>query len=117
LILYGGEWGYWDRNRQWHHAPDPVARQLNERQSAGWSGHPGGAASPAGGYQQPRYQSPPPVPGNDRYGGAPAYRAPDPVRPAAAPYAAPRPLAAPATQPAPPERERNRECPQGQPRC
>jgi hypothetical protein len=47
LIFYGGGWGYWDSGHNWHHAPDNVAHNLNQRYPGGagfhaWGGSPGG---------------------------------------------------------------------------
>jgi hypothetical protein len=105
LILYGGEWGYWDRDRHWHRAPDPIARHLSERPAPGWSGHPG-SPPPAAAYAPPRHDEPRPLTSTA------TYRAPEPAHPATAPYAAPRP--APAS---PPPQERRRDCPSNQPHC
>jgi hypothetical protein len=142
LILSGGEWGYWDREHRWRHAPDAVNRHLHERQAGGVPGRAGGSP-PAGGYTPrpldraptaggytPRppdrtptaggYAPRPPdrtPAGGERVGATPSPRplAPGPsaVRPAAVQAPAPRP--APAPQAAP--QERRRECPNGQPRC
>jgi hypothetical protein len=69
LIFYGGGWGYWDGGHNWHHAPDGVARNLNQRYpggtgyraapvghvggpppGGGFGGHPLGSAPPGGGF-------------------------------------------------------------------
>jgi hypothetical protein len=42
LVLMGGEWGYYDSGRHWHHAPDAVSRHLEERRGSAAAFHPGG---------------------------------------------------------------------------
>ena len=42
LIFFGGGWGYWDRDRRWHHAPEGVERHLNQRFPGGAGYHPWG---------------------------------------------------------------------------
>src|SRR3954468_21812178 len=42
LVLFGGDWGYYDRERHWHRAPDPVVRHLHEHPGPAWFGRSGG---------------------------------------------------------------------------
>jgi hypothetical protein len=74
LVLLGDQWGYYDHERRWHHAPDQVWRQVQNRQGPGWSGHPDGPPH-YGGYQPPRYNERPQTNGG-YYGGPPAGRSP-----------------------------------------
>ncbi len=106
LILFGGEWGYYDRERHWHRAPDAVYRDLNARRPAGAPFHP-----PAG---PPHWANPRPPQAGERPGGPAAYHPPGQGGPAATGPAAAgtRP---PQGAPAHPEDHR-RDCPPGQ-RC
>lgn len=84
LIFFGGGWGYWDRDRRWHHAPEGVERHLNQRFPGGAGYHPWGGGQigrpegirpggpPAGGW--PGRQAGPPAGGGwpGRPGGPPA---------------------------------------------
>jgi hypothetical protein len=76
LTYYQGGWGYWDRERHWHHAPDQVERSL-QRHHAVPPPYAGG----------PRYEAPPPQrqdwhrSGGGRYGAPP----PQPAAPMAMP--------------------------------
>jgi hypothetical protein len=111
LIFYGGGWGYWDGGHNWHHAPEGVAHNLNQRfpggsgyhawggspavhpggppPGGGWQGHPGGPP-PGGGWQG--HPGGPPSgggfagrpPGGAPPGGAPRFPGPPPGSPAAA---------------------------------
>jgi hypothetical protein len=125
LILFGGEWGYYDRDRHFHRAPDQVSRHLQERERGGWSGRPGdrphGDFHPQPGgpprneaYPQPRFEQHQ----QPAYNSQPPGRGPEPSRPAPAAYAPPPPHAAapPPPRPAAPPQEHRRECPPGQ-RC
>jgi hypothetical protein len=92
LVLFGGEWGYYDHGRHWHRAPEGVSRNLE--------------AHRAGANMAPR-----PEPGHQQRPGQPgpaAYRPAEGPRPAAAPRPA---QAAPAHQEG---HERHRDCPPGQ---
>src|SRR5258708_878251 len=66
LIFYGGNWGYWDRGHNWHHAPDNVAHNMNQRYpgGSGWGGnpafHPQGGPPPGGGFVGHAPGGPPP---------------------------------------------------------
>ena len=46
LIFYDGGWGYWDGGHNWHHAPEGVARNLNQRFPGGSGYHPWGGGQP-----------------------------------------------------------------------
>jgi hypothetical protein len=59
LIFYGGSWGYWDRGHSWHHAPDNVSHNLNQRYPGGSGFHPG-APPPGGGFGGRPPSGPPP---------------------------------------------------------
>ena len=124
LIFFGDSWGYYDRERHWHRAPEQVYRHLEERRAVGgFHGGPGGFRPPAGGppsggaYQQQRPENhavPAAAPPNR----APPqqFHQPEPARPAApAAYAAPHPAPGPAPQ-QPHHEEHRRDCPPGQ-RC
>jgi len=144
LIFFGGSWGYYDGERRFHRAPDPVWRQLESRHPQGYGVRP--YASPEGpryqGYQRPpenRYGGAAPMPPQHNFAPAaqprqefvpgarpqhgfvpvaqPVPQAAPPQRgfvPAAQPV--PRPM--PAAQPQPqPQRHEERHCPNGQPRC
>ncbi len=61
LVLFGGEWGYYDRDRHFHRAPDNVRRDIETRRASGnfrpnpgppggggaqsWHGQPNGPAA------------------------------------------------------------------------
>jgi hypothetical protein len=102
LVLYGGEWGFYDSGRHWHRAPEGYSHHLQERRDAGGEFHPSSV--------QPNEFHP--QPGTGRPGERPAGQSA--FRPVAAPTAAPRPV--PAAQPRQEEHERGRACPPGQ-RC
>ena len=125
LIFYGGDWGFYDRDRRFHRAPDDVRRHLEERNPRGYDARPFGGRPPmtGGGYQQP-----PPPPQYRPNPVAPAFTAPyarpapPPFRPAAPPPARfapppPRPVAPTARPPERHEERHGRDCPPGQPRC
>ena len=146
LIFFGGAWGYHDRYRQFHRAPDPVWRQLERQHPRGYGERPyegprsGGAPSfgrpefrqPAAG-APPRMEQRPPT----NWGGfaSPAARAAAPAAPPPARveqrpptnwggFATPAARAvAPAAPPPPapaaevPRGGGDRHCPQGQLRC
>ena len=137
LVLLGGEWGYYDRERHWRRAPDDVRRRFEEhrdgrfeeRRDAGPQFRPDRGRFGEG-YGQPRPEGRP-APFGERPGaspgGFPGFRPNEqarPMMPAAAP-ARPTPLAAPASvfpgfrPSAPPPQEshdRRQNCPPGQ-RC
>jgi hypothetical protein len=104
LVLFGGEWGYYDHGHHWHRAPEGVSRDLQAHWGGGRQFHP---------------NAPPhPEPGNQWRGGPPggqaAYRPAEPPRAVRAPpvQAAPGPAqAAPLGQA---EHEHRRDCPPGQ---
>jgi len=72
LIFYGGSWGYWDRGHSWHHAPDNVSHNLNQRYpgsgfhpgapppGGGFGGRPPGGPPPGGGFVGRPVGGPPP---------------------------------------------------------
>jgi hypothetical protein len=105
LVLLGGEWGYYDRERHWRRAPDQVYRRMEQYQHQGWAGHPGAPPPHFEGHPPPRYEGRPyeghPPYGGGRYGGPP----PEAMRPAAAPYQRP----APPPQAAPQQREQHEQ--------
>jgi len=75
LIFYGGNWGYYDRYRTFHRAPDSVWRHLQDRHPGGvgyrpWSG--GGYVRPDAGYR-PGFR-----PDAPRVGGFPGWNRPGP---------------------------------------
>jgi len=116
LVLFGGSWGYYDAQHNWHRAPDAVGRHIEQQRAAGGGFHPGapqgrapqGADPYRGGQSSFRPNEPArAAPAAPSYGGQSSFRPAEAARPA--PAAAPRP--APAAQP-----ERRRECPPGQ-RC
>jgi hypothetical protein len=98
LLLYGGEWGFYDSGRHWHRAPEGDRRRMEQQREAGGEFH----------HDSVQHNEFHPQPGSERPGGQSAFR------PAAAPSAAPRPV--PAAQPRQEEHERHRACPPGQ-RC
>jgi hypothetical protein len=52
LVLFGGEWGYYDHERHFHHAPDRISRDLETRHAGG-----GGQFRPnAGPRGEPNFQ-------------------------------------------------------------
>jgi hypothetical protein len=105
LILFGGEWGHYDRERRWRRAPEPVHRHLEERRA-------GGGFRPYERQGEPQRFAPPGPPREQqRFVPAAAPREQHRFEPAAAPRQAGPP---PARHE---ERERRRECPNGQPRC
>jgi hypothetical protein len=61
LVLFGGEWGYYDHDRHFHRAPDGVSRDIENRRAFGngrpvpGSFNPG---PPGGGGQQPWHGQP-----------------------------------------------------------
>jgi hypothetical protein len=42
LIFFDGGWGYYDRGRSWHRAPDNVSRNLEQRRAGGGAYRSGG---------------------------------------------------------------------------
>lgn len=58
LVLFGGEWGYYDHERHWHHAPDRISRDLETRHAGG--GQFRSNANPQG---EPNFQPRPGQPG------------------------------------------------------
>jgi hypothetical protein len=83
LTLYEGGWGYWDRGRHWHHAPDQVEHNLEHRHAGG---RPPGPPPQAGHAEGPRFEGSPSQrqdwhhsDGAGRYGAAPPPRAASPV--------------------------------------
>jgi hypothetical protein len=128
LVFFGGEWGFYDHERHWHHAPDRVSHDLEAHRAGGGQFHPN--AVPRG---ESNFQPRPGQPGGQPDGRAvfrpgeqprlappqAAFRPTEPPRPA--PPAAPfRPAAAAPAAPAPQqhheEHGRGRDCPPGQ-RC
>lgn len=110
LILFGGEWGYYDRDRHWHRAPEGVTHDLEAHRAAGGGQFHPNAALHADPNLQPRPGQTMAQPRPGQPAGQAPYRPAEQVRPAAAQYSAPRP--APAAQPR--QEERGRECPPGQ---
>lgn len=121
LVLYGGEWGYYDSGRRWHRAPEGVSRDLQahggpggdhrDEHGGGYRGdhrdeHGGEGRPPPTALSQPVAPARPP-PGGGRYSGS-AYRPGEPPRSGPPPSGGPRP--------ANPEPPRQHECPPGQ-RC
>ena len=102
LISFGGAWGYYDGRHEFHRAPDAVGRHLEQQRASG------GFRSGGGGFPQGRPG------GGEPYRGQAQFRGAEPVRPAAAGFAAPRAAPAAAAQPA--HEERRRGCEPGQ-RC
>jgi len=104
LIFFGGSWGFYDRDRHFHRAPEGVERHLQSRHPEGAGARPYGgppAGSPWNGYPAaPRPQYHPNA-------NAPAYAAPPPR------------VAAPAAPAAQPRREEHpkQNCPWGQAHC
>lgn len=114
LISYGGNWGFYDRERRFHRAPDSVGRNLESRHPQGAEASPYGGRAPASGFGG-GYQQAPPQPQYRQNTAAPAFTAPPmPTAPPAVRTAAPPAPAAPA-----PRREERHErtCPQGQTHC
>jgi hypothetical protein len=101
LVLYGGEWGFYDSGRHWHRAPEGVSRHMEERRSAGGQFHDNPGAHNES-FSQPRSGQP---------GGQSGFH-----QAAAPPPAAPRPAPTPTAQPRQENHERHRDCPPGQ-RC
>ncbi len=91
MVLYGGQWGYWDHDRQWHRAPDDASHRMWEQQNGGGGPHPH----------------------DEHPGGQPSYRPNEAAR-VSAPAPPQRP--APAAQPAHPDHPNRHDCPPGQ-RC
>lgn len=101
LVMFGGEWGFYDSGRRWHRAPEGISRHMEEHRGGDF--HPNGA--PHGQeFGQPRQEG---HPGGGRFGGQAAFRPAEPPRAAA-------PQGAPAGQPRPEQREHHRDCPPGQ---
>jgi hypothetical protein len=48
LIFFGGGWGYYDRDRRWHRAPDRVEHNLSQRFPGGNGYRPWGGGRPEG---------------------------------------------------------------------
>ncbi len=100
LVQFGGQWGYYDRDRHWHHAPDRVSRDLDA--------HRGNGAGQFHPNDIPR-GAPIPQPGPGRFGGAggppaglpPAGSPPAGLPPAGLPPAGFRPSAPPPAAVAP----------------
>ena len=119
LVMFGGEWGFYDSGRRWHRAPEGISRHMEERRGGGGQFHPN--AAPRGeAFPQQRQEG---RLGGEHFGGQAAFRPAEPQRQApvqAAPvHLAPvqtAPQAAPTAQPRQAERERRRDCPPGQ-RC
>jgi hypothetical protein len=103
LVLFGGEWGYYDRDRHWHHAPEGVARDLEAHRAGGGQFHT----------TAPPRAEPYPQPKPGQHGGQAAYRPAEQPRPNVVPFAAP-PHPAAGVQPSHEEHERGRLCPPGQ---
>jgi hypothetical protein len=95
LVLFGGGWGYYDGQHNWHRAPDAVSHHLEQQRAAGGTFHPGGA----GGYPQARPEGRP-LPAAAPYRAATPYHPVEQGRPA----------------PAHEDHPRGHECPPGQ-RC
>jgi hypothetical protein len=96
LIFYGGGWGYWDSGHNWHHAPEGVARNLNQRYPGGAGYHPLGSGQPGhpGGPAFGGFPGGPGRPGGPPPGGGFAGRPPGGPPPGGAPrVAAPVPAA------------------------
>jgi hypothetical protein len=80
LVLFGGEWGYYDHDRHFHRAPDNVRRDIESHRASGnfrpnpgpsggggpqpWHGQPGGQAGFHPGGPPPGQVSGPPPRGN-----------------------------------------------------
>ncbi len=110
LVFFGGEWGFYDRERRWHRAPEHAYRDLERRRESGAHFHPD--AMPRG---EPREFR-----GAEQRQQAPAmnhqhFEPAQQQRPQASFF--PQPHAAPSPQPQrTEEHERRRDCPPGQ-RC
>jgi hypothetical protein len=102
LVLFGGEWGFYDRDRHWHRAPEGVSRDLEAHRAGGGQFRPGAA---------PRAEA---YPRSGQPAGQAAYRPAGQPQPSAAPPGAPR--AAEAGRPQPTEYEHRHDCQSGQ-RC
>ena len=99
LVLFGGQWGYYDHDRHFHRAPDNVGRDIENRRASGnFRPNPG---LPGGGGPQPWHGQP---------NGQAAFHpgGPPPGQPSGPPLRA-------APQPQPQQRPEGRhECPPGQ---
>jgi hypothetical protein len=107
LVLFGGQWGYYDRERRWHHAPDRISRDLEAHRAGGGHfhtnsvprGEPGFQPRPGqpGGFRPPEQpRSPPPQAGFQPRPAAPQAAFPAPEQPRSPPPQAgfqPRPAA------------------------
>jgi hypothetical protein len=104
LVLFGGEWGYYDRDHHWHRAPEGVSRGFEAHRGDGGQFRPN-AGPHAESYPQPRSGQP---------GSQAAYRPTGQPQPSAPPPGAPRQAQTGGPQAA--EHEHGRNCQAGQ-RC
>jgi hypothetical protein len=129
LVLFGGEWGYYDHDRHWRRAPDRISHDLEAHRAGGGQFHPNAVPRGEPGFQprpgqlddraafrppeQPRPVSPQAAfrPPEQPHFAPPqaAFRPADPPRPA---FTAPPPAAQQHHE----EHGRGRDCPPGQ-RC
>ncbi len=79
LVFFGGGWGYYDHDRQWHRAPEGISRDLSARRDGGGDFHPNGPGRP-----QASPQGRPP--GGDQYRGQPQANQQQGFHPAAQPW-------------------------------
>lgn len=132
LVLFGNEWGFYDRERHWHRAPDDVRRRFEEHRDGGPQFRHDGPRFGEG-FRQERPEGRP-APFGERPGASPGvlsgFRPTEQARPQASPAAPPRtaPFDAgkgvlsnfrPSAPPAAPRQEnhdRRQSCPPGQ-RC
>jgi hypothetical protein len=96
LVFFGGQWGFYDHDRHWHHAPDHVSHDLDAQRGGG---HFYPNAGPG-----PSFHDGHPV------GGAPYHGQPHGYPQGATPAAAPAPHSAqPQPQPHPQDQQRHCE--------
>jgi hypothetical protein len=93
LVFFGGQWGFYDHDRHWHHAPDHVSHDLDAHRTGGQF-HPNGGPGPS--FHDGH-------PGN----GAAYHGQPHGYPQGAAPAAAPAPHPA---QPQPHQQDQQRHC-------
>jgi hypothetical protein len=112
LVLFGGQWGYYDHDRHWHRAPDQVSHDLEGRRGGGGQFHSNGAPAGGGGQFHPSGAPRPdsgPQPRSGGFAGPAGFHPTDQAHAGAPPHPA-----AQATDPRQEGHEQRHDCAQGQ---